>query len=746
MPTIRLLVTALLAGGAASAAAQQDPIGRTTPVARAPAARSITITEAPRIDGRLDEAIWQRGHVIEGFSQREPRQGDPVSERTVVRILTDKDALYVGAWLYDRTPDAIVPGEKIRDALLTNSDYFGIVLDTYHDRQNGFIFATTPSGIEYDGQVTKEGEGGGVFQSGQSRVVSGSMGGFNLNWDATWTVATSVDGEGWYAELRIPFATLRYGGGGTQVWGLNLVRGIRRWNEEAFWAPIPRQFNLMRLSMAGTLEGLTVPSQRVATVTPYVLGAAKKEWSPDPVTDYPAEFGGDAKIGLTPSLTLDLTYNTDFAQVEVDEVRSNLTRFPLFFPEKRPFFLENAGVFSAGTPQAADLFFSRRIGINDSGQAVPIIGGGRVTGKVAGVTVGVLQLFTDEVEPVSVGNSYTVARVTRELGARSRVGGIFVQRIATSDADDHNRTYGLDGRVGFGSAWTFDWWGAKTETPGLNGREEAFSLRLAQQDQKWNNNLRYMQVGEDFNPEVGFLPRSGYRLLEATLFRTVRTPGIPWMRQWNPHISVRQWTGFDWEHQSSYVHIDPEFEFTGGGRLGPELDIQGETLTEPFEIADGVVLQPGRYDWVFNAWDFDTNPSAPFSIISRVELGGFYTGTKYGGAATFTYRPTATFTSSLQVDYQDVNLDEGDFVRSVLGLKLGYFFTPRISIQTLMQYSNQAQSWTANARFAWLNTAGTGLFVVFNDAEQAEGIANWTRPQARSLTIKYTRQFGRSGA
>ncbi len=727
----------------ASVAAQQNPTGRTTPGIGPPVASSAAIATAPRIDGRLDDEAWQRARAIEDFTQREPRQGEAVSERTVVRILTDREALYVGAWLYDRTPGGIVPGEKIRDATLTNSDYFGIVLDTYHDRQNGFVFATTPSGIEYDGQVTKEGEGGGVFQSGQSRVQSGSMGGFNLNWDATWTVATSVDSAGWYAEIRIPFATLRYGGGGTQVWGLNLVRGIRRGNEESFWAPIPRQFNLMRLSMAGTLEGITVPSRRVATVTPYVLGAAKKEYVPEPPdTDYPFELGGDAKFGLTPSLTLDLTYNTDFAQVEVDEVRSNLTRFPLFFPEKRHFFLENAGVFSAGTPQAADLFFSRRIGLNDSGQTVPIIGGGRLTGKVAGVTVGLLQLFTDDIEPVSFGNSYTVARATRELGTRSRVGAIFVQRISTEDGDDYNRTYGLDGRLGLSEAWTIDWWGGKTETPGLSGRDAAFSLRVGQQDSKWQNSVRFLQVGEDFNPEVGFLPRRGFRHLEATIFRTVRTPGIPWMRQWNPHVSVREWFGFDGAHQSNYYHIDPEFEFSSGGRLGPELDFQGETLAEPFEIADGVILEPGRYDWVLNAWDFDTNPSAPFSIVSRLELGGFYSGTKYGGAVTFTVRPSAAFTSSLLVDYQDVNLDEGDFTRSVLGLKLGYFFTPRISVQSLVQYSNQAQAWTANARFAWLNTAGTGLFVVFNDAEEAVGVASWTRPQARSLTIKYTRQLG----
>ena len=224
----------------------------------------------------------------------------------------------------------------------------------------------------------------------------------------------------------------------------------------------------------------------------------------------------------------------------------------------------------------------------------------------------------------------------------------------------------------------------------------------------------------------------------------IRTPSISWMRQFNPHITLREWRGFDWEHQSSYYHFDPEFDFSKGGRLGPELNWQSETLTEPFEIADGVVLAPGRYNWLFNGWDFDTDPSARFSLISRIELGGFYGGTKYGGAGSFTFRPSAAFSGSLVVDYQNVNLDEGDFTRSVLGLKLGYFFTPRISIQSLVQYSNQAQVWTANARFAWLNTAGTGLFVVFNDAEEAEGVATWTRPQARSLTVKYTIQLGRN--
>ena len=350
-----------------------QPMPSAPPAAASPAARKGTahvVTTPPIIDGKLDESAWQDAMPFDGFVQRESRQGEAVTERTEVRLLTDGQALYIGAWLYDREPQAIVPGEKSRDVLLTNSDFFAIILDTYLDRQNGFVFATTPAGVEYDGQVTREGEGGAVFQTGQTRAQAGSMGGFNLNWDGSWTVATSMDGAGWYAEFRIPFSTLRYGGAATQTWGLNMARSIRRKNEEALWSFVPRQFSLYRLSRAGTLSGVKVPVRRVATLTPYALSANSRTFATQSKFSHPTEFGVDAKYGLTPSLTLDLTYNTDFAQVEVDEQRTNLTRFPIFFPEKRTFFLENAGIFSAGTPQAADLFFSRRIGIDTLGNPV----------------------------------------------------------------------------------------------------------------------------------------------------------------------------------------------------------------------------------------------------------------------------------------------------------------------------------------------------------------------------------------
>lgn len=705
--------------------------------------RATTVTSAPVIDGRLNDEVWKSAEAFTGFVQREPLEGNPVSETTEVRILSDGSALYIGAWLYDRDASGIVMGEKIRDVTLNNSDYFGIILDTYFDRQNGFLFATTPAGVEHDGQVVREGEGGGVFVAGQARAQAGSMGGFNLNWDASWTVATSVDSTGWYAEFRIPFSTIRYGRGAQQTWGLNIMRGIRRKNEEALWSRVARQFGIMRLSQAGVLEDLQVPAQRIATVTPYVLAASTRDYALDDDFRTPTEFGVDAKFGLTPSLTLDLTYNTDFAQVEVDEQRTNLTRFPVFFPEKRPFFLENAGVFSAGTPQAVDLFFTRRIGIDSTGTPTPIVGGGRVTGRAGGLTLGLLQMFTDKVGPTD-GNSYTVARVVREVSERSRVGVIAVQRQRLGNSDDNNRVYGLDGRVGVGQDWTFDFWGSKSETPNRDGSEMAYSGRIAYQTRQWNNSVRYLEVGEDFNPEVGFLSRpSGYRLYEASVMRLVRNPEWKRLRQWNPHFTYRTYRGMDGFHQTGQIHADlTEFEFNNGARMGPEYNYYHEGLQQPFTIAPGIVIPAGSYGWGSLGFDFNSNMSAPLSISGRADFGPFYTGRRNGGSITLTARQGSSISTALLMDYQDVHLEQGDFITRLLGVRLAYFFTPRIFLQSLTQYNNQQQVWTANLRFGWLNTAGTGLFVVFNDGKHADGFTSWNAPLARSFTVKYTRQFG----
>ena len=711
--------------------------------ARAGLATVVTI--APVIDGHLDEETWKSATPFDGFIQRESREGEPSTERTEVRVLTDGQALYIGAWLYDREPHGIVAGEKLRDVLLTNSDYFAIILDTYLDKQNGFVFATTPAGVEYDGQVTREGEGGAVQQTGQSRAQTGALGGFNLNWDGSWKVATSIDSNGWYAEFRIPFSTLRYGGDAKQTWGMNMARSIRRKNEESLWSFVPRQFSLYRLSRAGTLGGLTVPVRRVATVTPYALSSNTRAFAVDSKYRHPTEFGIDAKYGVTPSLTLDLTYNTDFAQVEVDEQRTNLTRFPLFFPEKRTFFLENAGIFSAGTPQAVDLFFTRRIGIDSLGNPVPIIGGGRLSGRVAGMTVGLLEIVTDRVSTTQPGNSYSVARVTKELGRRSRVGLIGVQRLGLgSRGPDHNRTYGVDGRIGVNDAFTVDWWGGKTQTPGRGNDNFAFSTLGNYTTRDWMNSARVVQAGRDFNPEVGFLNRlGGYRYLETTVMRLVRRPTWTHVRQWNPHMSYRGYYALDNFFQSGQVHVDlTEVTFNNGGRFGPELNWFHEGLQQPFTIARGVTLPAGNYNYFVYGFDWDTDPSKPLSFTMRGDFGPFYNGIKNGGRTQITFRKGAAFTSSLVLDYNDVRLDQGNFTRTLIGTRLGYNFTPKIFVNSLVQYNNQARVWTANARFGWLNTAGTGLFIVFNDGEEADSFFRWVRPQARSVVLKYTRQIG----
>jgi len=735
----RIIAASFLVGATASA----QTVAMTGATSGPRTGSAAVINKAPLIDGKLDDEAWKAGQPYTDFVQRELREGEPVTERTEVRLLTDGEALYVGAWLFDREPSGIVPGEKIRDVTLTNSDYFALILDTYLDRQNGFVFATTPAGVEYDAQVVKEGEGGGVFQQGQTRAQAGAMGGFNLNWDATWQVATSIDANGWYAEFRIPFSTLRYGAGSSQDWGINFARSIRRHNEEAFWSFIPRQFNLYRLSRAGTLKGITVPTQRIATLTPYVLSSSARNFSIDSRMKSTGEFGADLKYGVTPSLTLDLTYNTDFAQVEVDEQRTNLTRFPLFFPEKRPFFLENAGVFSAGTPQAVDLFFTRRIGIDTLGSPVPIIGGGRVSGRAGAATVGLLQIFTDETATTDA-QSFSVGRISREYGGRSRVGAIAVQRQSIDDGADVNRTFGVDGRIGLSEAWTIDWWGAATETPGRTRDETAFSARAGYQTAQWNNGFRYVQVGQDFNPEVGFLNRSGgYEFYDISFMRMVRKSEWPWLKQWNPHTNYRGYYGHDGYWQSGQVHIDmTEVEFARGGRFGPEYNIYHEGLRQPFEISPGVILPAGGYNWGALGLDWDTDASAKLSFTSRGDYGPFYNGNRFGQVVTLTYRRGASITTSLLLDYQDVHLDQGDFIRRLVGARVAYFFTPKVFLQSLVQYNNQAKVWNANVRFAWLSTASTGLFVVYNEGQQAGGFFDWIQPQSRSLVVKFTRQFG----
>ena len=411
--------------------------------------------ERPEIDGRVDETVWSLAPPYSTFTQQEPDEGQPATERTEIRFLIDRSTLYVSVVCFDSAPGQIVVSESRRDANLAETDSIQILLDTFNDGQNAFVFGTNPFGIEYDGQVMAEGQTAGntFVPSGSAGSQRGQVRGFNTNWDADWTVRAQTNGRGWEAEFAIPLKTLRYSPGADRTWGVNVMRNIRHKNEQVFLAPVPRGYTLQRVSVAGKLNGLSLPIRRDVKLTPYVSGSVNEDRTQliEPV-DRTRDVGLDLKWGVRADLTLDATVNTDFAQVEADEEQVNLTRFPIFFPEKRPFFLENAQIFQLGQPQAIDLFFSRRIGISQGGLPIDILAGGRLSGKLGGYNVGLLNMQTKDAvnrrtsQTIAAANNFTVLRLQREVG-RSNFGAMLVNRQGVGDlapADDFNRAYAVD--------------------------------------------------------------------------------------------------------------------------------------------------------------------------------------------------------------------------------------------------------------------------------------------------------------
>ncbi|MBT8335857.1 MAG: carbohydrate binding family 9 domain-containing protein, partial [Gemmatimonadetes bacterium] len=731
--------------------ASYDASGPSAEASAAPVAHATRTDDPPVIDGVPSEAAWSTAAPLDAFIQRVPRDGQVATEDTDIRVLFDGDAIYVGVWAWERHEGQIVPGEAIRDFEVTDADAVVMIFDTFNDEQNGFVFGTTPAGIEYDGQVAAAGSGGGFFLGGGSnssqRFQAGAGGGFNKNWDGSWTVATSQDARGWYAEFRIPFTTLRYTSGDSE-WGFNVTRRVRHLNEEAFWSEIPREFNLYRLDFAGALQ-IAPPTRLSGTATPYVLGATARDYATGEAEfGRDGEIGGEAKLQITQGLTADLTVNTDFAQVEVDDAQVNLTRFPLLFPEKRPFFLENAGFFTVGGG-GADLFFSRRIGI-DAGTPVPIKGGGRVSGRAAGLNVGGLYIQTQGFPDIADQgrNAYGVARVAKELPGRSKIGALFTDRRSDIAGDD-SQTYAVDGQLGLGDAVNVTSYLARTAAPGRTGDDVAWNVTSEVTTRAFRGNVTVQQIGEDFNPEIGFVPRRGHRYYQVFGMYNIRPNRV--FRELRPHISYftfrntfegRANRGFE---ISSRLHIDNHWEWDSGMELHTGTNWVREGLYEPFEIrgvtddeGNSIVVPTGLYDGWEAALVFFTDQSRTLSFNSRFNWGAFLSGSKRTSSADVTFRSGDRSSATISAQYNDVELPEGDFTTLLTSLRLGYFFTPRLYLQGLVQYSDQVDRWSTNLRLGWLDTAGTGLFIVYNDVQ---GFDTLQGPQARSLIIKYTRQF-----
>jgi hypothetical protein len=735
---LKLCKLAIACGGLlllafASHAEERVPVPPMSP----PVMQAYRLSTPPLLDGNVtDDAAWSGVQPTTRFWQVRPIEGYPASQRTEVYIGFTDDSLYIGVICFDDDPAGIIVTDSRRDSSLQDTDSFQVIFDSFHDKQNGFVFGTNPAGIEYDGQVTKEAAGNFLLGGG----------GFNINWDTSWSVKATISDIGWSAEMEIPFKSLRYGSDDIQTWGINFQRNIRRNNEIVYWAPLSRQHEIYRISDAGTVEGIEVPSQRNLKFTPYVLGQASSGGEQAPGTQYDEEFGFDIKYSVTPSLTLDATYNTDFAQVEADEQQVNLNRFSLFFPEKRTFFLENAGQFSVGNPQEVELFFSRRIGISEDGEQIPIEAGVRLSGKLGAATnVGLLYMSTEAVAEIAPGNDYAVARVNQEFRNRSSIGLLFVDRSGDGSyvlpADqDKNQTYAIDGRLGVGEHIDLEAWAAKTDTPGWTGKDDAFSLKANYSSAEWSSSLGYTEVGDDFNPEVGFLTRSGYRKYDAFIMRRIRPDDLWGLHELRPHVNYRGYWDFDGFQETGFLHLDNHWEWKSGLEIHTGVNFRHEGVKEAFDIVDGVTIEPGTYKEEEIQLVYFTNRSAPLSFGISAIVGGFFGGDKTFVEPSVHYRIGETFSSEISWAYNDIDLPvtNGDFEVNLARMRLSYSFTPKILLQALIQYDDRNDATASNLRFSWLQSANAGFFLVYNEFDE---FSNLGREPGREFIIKYSRIF-----
>jgi hypothetical protein len=700
-----------------------------------PAVRAVLATDAPKIDGTLDEAVWQSANVIDTFVQQEPNEGQPATDRTEVRILYDSGHLYIGIHAYAN--EAVTATEMRRDAdRLFDEDNFQVILDTFNDSRNGYMFLTTPLGAKLEQQIFDEGEGGG----------RGTTANVNRNWDGVWDAAARVVTDGWTAEMSIPVTSVRFAPSDEQTWGVNFERHIRRKNESALWSPIPKAYTLTRVSQAGQLQGLRgLNLGWDLKLKPFVVGGAQYLQSTPALknTDPIHDIGLDARYGVTAGLNLDLTVNTDFAQVEVDEQQVNLTRFGLFYPEKRDFFLENSNFFTMGTGSAftsaqvqTDLFFSRRIGLSESGQPVPIYGGARLAGKSGANNIGVLDIQTDDAfgKP---GDNFFVSRYSRDILKRSRVGALFINKESVNGSDHYNRTMGVDANLAIGRNMQVNSYLAKTATPGRGGNDMAFYGRIAYRDPKWNLWLNYLDVQENFNAEAGFVQRTGIRTTKAYISPTPRpkTGNIKLMEPMYVLTYITDQTNRLVGRQNHFMHgttlrddsfINVIFQQT--------LDV----LDRPFRIQPTVVIPVGSYQMNEAIFTYNTSPGKRFYERLTWSPTQFYGGTRQTLTAAAGVRASSRLSTEVQFNRNDVKMPWGNFLVNLTTMRVDYTFSPRMTIRSLTQYNTSTHEFSNNVRFNFIHRPGSDLYVVYNDLSQTGLPADIFGKKDRQLVVKAT--------
>jgi hypothetical protein len=703
---------------------------------------AVKASSDPVMDGDvLNDPAWANVPEVTTFIQKTPDEGQSVSEKTAVKVMYTEKTFYVSVVCYDTNPGEIVISDTRRDSPLNNSDSFSFIIDTFKDFQTGYLFGTNPAGIEYDAQITGGGEGGSMMR----RFSMGTGGGFNINWDAVWEVKSQKGDFGWSAEFAIPFKTLRYATNKDQSWGINFERVIARKKEEAHWSPISRQHTMNRLVSAGTLTHMNVPTSRNIKILPYVLGQNNVNKSETTSKSSDGNFGLDAKLSIGSSMSLDLTYNTDFAQVEADEQQINLDRFSLFFPEKRAFFLENAGLFSVGSGGGffgpdIEMFFSRRIGVGPGGAPVPILGGGRLTGTAGGMKIGMLSMRTEAVKDITEANQYSVFRLKKELPNRTHIGAMYTALDHMGTDGYVNNAYAFDAQIGIGELSKIVVFAGLTETPEMDkDNAYAYRMEIARDTKQISTNASYTEVGASFNPEMGYLKRENYRKWSGRIFTRFRPENKFGLLEIRPHVNYDGYWKLDGFQESGRWHIDNHWEFRSGFEIHTGTNLVKEGVIEIFEISDSVFVSAGTYDDQEIQIMIMTNQAKPISFSSMNRIGGFFGGDRINMTPTVRLRYKDRFTSEFSFNFNKVNLPGGNFTTNLLRARLTYSFTPKMYIQSLLQYNNQSDQWSMNWRFIWQRSAGTGLYLVYNQAQDYDGIP--IEKSTKSFVVKYSYLF-----
>ena len=685
---------------------------------------------APRIDGVLDEEVWRSATPIDQFTQQEPHEGEPATERTEVRVLYDARHIFIAVHAYDSQPAGIIATEMRRDAdRILDEDSFQVIVDTFNDSRNGYMFVTTPLGAKLEQQISEEGEGN----------LRGTNSNVNRNWDGVWDAAARRTADGWTAEISIPTATLRFKDGEDQTWGVNFMRNIRRKNEQVFWAPVPKAYGLTRVSLAGTLTGLRSLSQGLdLKFKPFLVTGVRHQQpaSLSSRTSFLHDYGFDGRYGLTSGLNLDVTYNTDFAQVEVDQQQVNLTRFDLFFPEKRDFFLENAGMFNMGTTaDEADLFFSRRIGLSDNGEPIPIIGGTRLAGKVGKHSIALLDIQTDRAFD-SPGDNFFVGRYSRDVLARSRVGALMVNKESVDGSTHFNRTIGADTTLALLGNLQINSFIAKTSSPNVTSGDMGLFGRVAYRSPAWNLYAQYLDLQDNFNPEVGFVPRRGVRVSTAYFSRTPR-PRRAHIRLMEPMLIVRYTTDQHNRLVTRQLHHMVGITLDDGSFINVIVNRWLDVLDQPFPIRKNVTIPTGTYRFNEVYLTYNTSPARRLYETFTFIPQQFYGGKRYDVNGSVGFRGSSQLAAELQYQRSDVRLPAGKVLVRLAIARVDYALSPRMTIRSLTQYNSSTREVTNSLRFNFTYRPGSDLYVVYNDSQERSLPAGALTPSDRQFVIKF---------